>query len=239
MWTPKILTFALVSGLTYCPLLAGQNPPHCAQILFCLFNREAAASDSAGIHKYSEDLVGAIVPNPVGDGSVRRLTDHLADRLANAEQAARAGNGRLIPEAAVVKAFNDLMQEIGAPSSMRASEASVHGFREHAVAIKAFPALFTAARNGANCYPGEAAFLLYLLISNDGVIYEKNLDVALVEMNVQPRAQLGNPPSEGGGSAFRIERGPDSWRLLSLYSLHHNHRATFALFDQMADLLGF
>ncbi len=236
MWTPKILTFALVSGLTYCPLLAGQNPPHCAQILFCLFNREAAASDSAGIHKYSEDLVGAIVPNPVGDGSVRRLTDHLADRLANAEQAARAGNGRLIPEAAVVKAFNDLMQEIGAPSSMRASEASVHGFREHAVAIKAFPALFTAARNGANCYPGEAAFLLYLLTSDNGMLLKGNLDseVALMQMNSQ---------STESSSVFLTGHmevlGPSASILISSYSSHHDLNATIALFNHAADILGF
>jgi len=68
------------------------------------------------------------------------------------------------------------MQEVGAPPTLRADEASLRRFREHAVSIKAFPALFTAGRNGTNCNPGEAFFLLYLLISNDGALYEKNLD---------------------------------------------------------------
>jgi len=219
---------------------AAPEPPHCAQNLFCLFDQEAAASDPAGIHKYSEDLIGSIVPNPAGDGSIRRLSNNLADRLAKAEEAARAGRGKLVSEAAVAKAFNDLMQGIGASSSARTSEASVHGFREHAASIKAFPALFSAGRNGTNCNPGEAVFLLYLMISNDGVFYEKNLDVALMEITVRPPSQPYPQHGQGGGAgAFRVESGPDSSRLLFLYPSDHDRGATVALFNHMADLLGF
>lgn len=162
---------------------AGTQPPHCAQILFCLFNQEAAATDSAGIHKYSEDLIGLVVPNPAGDDFARQIASRLAGRLASAEQAARAGNGRLVPEAAVVRAFNDLMRGIGAPPSYLASEGNLHKFREHAASIKAFPALFSADRNGRNCDPGEAIFLLDQLISGNGTLLEGNLDSAMALMH--------------------------------------------------------
>ncbi len=202
--------------------------------MFCLFNQEAAASDPAAIHKYSEDLIGLIVPNPAGKDSVRQLANHLADRLASAEQAARAGGGKLVPEAAVVKAFNDLMQEIGAPSSMRTSEAPVHGFREHAASIKAFPALLSADRNGASCNPGEAVFLLFLLLSDNGVLYEGNLDGAVAMM--RPDSRQGGP----GFSVTRLESMSSSaGGRLFWYSLHHNFNATIALFNHMAGILGF
>lgn len=66
----------------------GQQSPHCAQILFCVFNQEVAASDTARIHKYNGDLIGLIVPNPAGEDSIRQITNRPADRLAkNAEGA--------------------------------------------------------------------------------------------------------------------------------------------------------
>jgi len=225
----------LVAALSVSPRLGGQQPPHCAQILFCLFNQEAAATDPAGIHKYSEDLIGLIVPNPAGEDSVRQFANRLADRLANAERAARAGNGKLVSEAAVVKAFNDLMQEVGAPPSMRASEVSVHRFREHAASTNTFPALFSADRNGTNCNPGEAVFLLSLLLSDNGVLLEGNLDSAVALMQRDGRRN-------GGGSSFGVGQmealGSSASGLLSSYSSHHNLNATVAIFDRAADTLG-
>ncbi len=132
-----------------------------------------------------------------------------------------------------MRAFNELMKQIGAPSSLRTNEASVHSFREHAASIKAFPALFSADRNEANCNPGEAVFLLSLLISDNGVLYDKNLDTAQEMMHPY------NPEDRGGGGISRIIGGPDSWRLLSLYTSHHNRSATVALFNRVADTLGF
>ena len=226
---------------------AGQ-PSNCIQVLYCLFNQEAMASDPAGIHKYSRDLVDLILPNQWTYGRSpsgrmeeyqieflgERYANKLADRLAQAEQMARAGNGKLVPEAAVAKAFNDLMQGIGAPPSIRASEASVHGFREYATAIHAFSALFSADRNGANCNPGEAVFLLSLLISDNGQLYEGNLDTA--QEMIQPHSQQN---WNGGGAAFSIGGGPESRRLLLIYPSSHNRRETNALFNHLADEIGF
>lgn len=220
----------LVMANAFCSVLAGQQPSHCAQDLFCLFNQEARSTAPSGIHKYSEDLIELIVFNPAGDDSVRQMANRLAGRLAAAEQAARAGNKKLVPEAAVVKAFNDLMPEIGAPPSMRASEASVHGFREHAASIKAFRALFSANRNGTNCYPGEAVFLLSLLLSDSGVLLEGNLDAAVTMMQWNGRQ---------GASVTRIfsEDSTADGRL-RLYLSNHNLSANMVLFDHLAGTLG-
>ncbi len=215
-----------------CVQIAAQPPVLCTHIIFCLFNQEATASDPAGIHKYSEDLIGLLAPPEAGKAYI----DSLADRLARAEQMARTGKGKLVAEANVVRAFNDLMKEVGAPSSLRTDEASMRKFREHAAAIKAFPALFSADRNGTNCNPGEAIFLLYLLISDNGTLYDGNLDSAVALMQ-------WNPQRNGGGPSFGVAdveaMGSIASRLLSSYPSHHNRKATVALFDNLTGTLGF
>ena len=234
--TLMIFSLSLSMALAFSSNLAAQQPPHCAQIIFCLYDQGAVASDPAGIHKYSENLIGLIVPNPAEDNSVRRFSNDLADRLATEEQAARAGKRKLVPEAAVVKAFNDLMQGIGAPPSMRTNEAAVHGFREHAASIKAFPALFTADRNGTNCNPGEAVFLLSLLLSNNGVLYEGNLDSAKAQIHWDDQRNR----SKNGVAVFHMEvSGSSASVLLSSYLSHSNRNANFSMFNNMVALLGF
>ncbi|MFP5206246.1 MAG: hypothetical protein ACLGSH_12890 [Acidobacteriota bacterium] len=235
----RVVGLFFVILLGSCGRMAAQ-PSHCAQILFCLFNQEAAARNPAGIHKYSEDLIGLLVPNPSGDGSIRQIADRLANRLSNAEKAARVGDGRLVPEAAVVKAFNDLMNAIGAPASIRASEASVHEFRDHAASLEAFPALLSADDNGSNCNPGEAVFLLYLLISGNGILHGGNLDgaQALIQMNSQGIESYGTARMEGLGLSA-MEPDSSASGLLSSYPSHHSRNATIALFNHVAGMLGF
>lgn len=222
-------TLAMVS--LFCPPTAGQRTPHCAQNLFCLFNQEALASDQAGIHKYGEDLIELIVPPEAGKAAI----EPLADRLARAELMARTGKGRLVAEADVVRAFNELMTKVGAPATLRADEASMRRFREHAATIKAFPALFSE-RNETSCNPGEAVFLLYLLISDNGVLHERNLDSALTL--IEPDSQRNE-----GGRSFGVASieglGSSASEALSSYSSHHNRNATYALFNNLARALGF
>ena len=128
-----------------------------------------------------------------------------------------------------------MMVMVGAPSSLRADEAAMRRFREHAAAIKAFPALFTADRNGTNCNPGEAVFLLYLLLSDNGVLYDRNLDTA------QALMQPYNPQSRGMGFAVAYigEMASDTQRLLSSYISGHKRSETIALFNNLADILVF
>jgi hypothetical protein len=232
--------------------MAAQRPAHCAQIFFCLFNQEAAASDPAGIHKYSRDLIDLVLPNqwtygrsPSGRMETfeneylgENYAAKLADRLAQAEQTARTGNGKLVAESDVVRAFNDLMKEVGAPSSLRTDEASLRRFREHAAAIKAFPALFSADRNGGNCNPGEAVFLLSLLISDNGTLYERNLDSeqALMQLGEQ---QNGEGRSFGVAVGRIAEVNSTARGLFLSYSSHHNRNATIAVFNKLAGALAF
>jgi hypothetical protein len=226
----KFLASGLVIGFALCPPLAGQQLPNCTHVLFCLYNQEASASDSAGIQKYSKNLIRLIVPPEARSVDI----ESLADRLARAEQMARAGKGRLVAEADVVRAFNELMAKVGAPSALRTDVASMRKFREHAVSIKAFPALFSAGRNGTSCNPGEAVFLLYLLMSDDGVLYERNLDTA------QELMQPYNPQISGRSfGVFRVARTPQAKRLVSSYISNHNRLATVDLFNNLAATLGF
>jgi hypothetical protein len=135
-------------------------------------NREAEASDPAGIHQYSEDLLGLVVPDRVGYSYLNALTA----RLAKAEQLAREGKGKLIPDAEIVRVFNALMRKIGAPSAFKADEAGLREFRARSIAVHTFPALLSANRNGTNCNPAEAVYLLHLLLWNDGILSERLMD---------------------------------------------------------------
>lgn len=239
----------LLCLLLTCCRTAAQQPVNCIHIFFCLFNQEAAASDPVGIQKYSRDVVDSILPNAwtYGRSSSGRMeqfedeflgekyTAELADRVAQAEQTARSGTGKLVPITDVVRAFNDLMKEVGAPSSERTDEKSLQSFREHAASIKAFPALFSADRNGSKCNPGEAVFLLGLLVSQEGVLHEGNLDMDLELM--QPRHQRNDGRMSFGASTSEIVQDP-KW-LVSTYPRNHGRRAGIKLFNLMADTLGF
>ena len=246
--TKAILTLLFL--LLPCGQIVAQHPANCIHIFFCLFDQEAAASNSAGIQKYSRDVVDLILPNDwvygrSSSGRMEQFEDEylgekyaakLANRLAMAEQAARAGTGKLVPVGDVARTFNDLMKGVGAPSSVRTDKKSIQSFREHAAAIKAFSALFSAQRNGTSCNPGEAAFLIGLLIMNNGVLHEGNLDMDLELM--QPRERH----NKGGNSGFavaRIESLPEAQSLVKSYPKDHGQRAGIKLFDHVADTLGF
>lgn len=196
-----------------------------------MFNQEAAVSDPDGMQKYSADLLDLLVPD------VAKGIDVSADasRLAQAEQVARAGKDKLVPELSVVQAFNWLISRIGAPPTFRASEESLHDFRQHAAETKAFPALFSAGRNGANCTPGEAVFLLYLLIEEDGNLSVQNLDLAR-------RLAAGNVAPEEARAVAVVRTAPAEGHLSGIYSAyaaHHRHQATGALLHNLTAELGY
>jgi len=227
------LLLALSVGV---PVSWAQAPPRRpAFTIYDEFDRQAAVSDPTGIQTYSKNLIRSLLPPEAGESDIKPL-EPLVDRLARAEQKARTGEGKFVAEADVVRAFNELMAQVGAPSSLRADEASMRSFREHAVSIKAFPALLSANRNGMNCNPGEAVFLLYLLISNNGVLYEKSLDRAqeLTQWNGQ---------RQGTGRSFGVvgttALGSRASGLLSSYTSSHSRNATIQLFNHLAGILGF
>ncbi len=84
-----VLVMPFLIVLSLWPAQAGQNAPRRATSLLDLFNQEAKASDPAGIHKYSDDLIHLIVPLASDKG----LIDSLGGRLAAAEETARRVRG--------------------------------------------------------------------------------------------------------------------------------------------------
>jgi hypothetical protein len=226
MRTLTCVVSSLVFCVSFCSPMAGQpQAPRNASFLG-LFNQEAAASDPAGIQKYSEDIIELIVPERVGKDYIRSLSE----RLAKADQRAREGKGNLVPESAIARSFDELMQGIGAPPAWRADVTQIRKFRARSVTAPNLSALFTAGRNGTNCNPGEAVLLLYLLILNNGKLIENSSDFGNAPASRQPSSEL----------ISRIE-GPnhDSSELLAAYGMKHSHHHVRKLFDHVAQTLGF
>jgi len=126
-------------------------------------NKEAKASDTAGIHAYSNDLI-QMLAGVRGGGVV--YANSLTDRLARSELMARQGKRKLISEADIAKAFNNLMSEIGAPDSLKSDIAGVE--KERDAFKKELPAMISQKENGRYCNPGEAVFVLEMMIENVG-----------------------------------------------------------------------
>lgn len=228
---------SLVTGLALCPLLAEQQPfgSHLTRVrpfttVDDVLNREAEASDPAGIHQYSEDLLGLVVPDRAGYSYINALTA----RLANAEQLAREGKGKLVPEAEIVRIFNAWMQKIEAPPTFKADEAGIRQFRARSAAVQAFPALISANRNGTNCNPAEAVYLLHLLLWNDGILSEHLMD-DLAAFKRGTEQKNGFSVISAGPVPLQQSAGV----LLSDYSLHHHRSATIKLSNDMARTFGF
>lgn len=190
-------------------------------------NRESKANDSAGIHLYSEHLIESIVPDRAG----QRYISSLSDRLARAEELARAGNGNLVPEAKVAQAYNDLMRRIGAPASLYSDEKVVHRIRHFGLVTDPSPALFSAHQNGTNCNPGEAVFLLLSLFWNNGGPRE--------DPPPGPAPQAGKKPPSVRWITGQVMTGPEAGILLSSYSAAHSRHVADAMFNGVARTLGF
>lgn len=159
------------------------NPPSFMNNL----NKEAEATDSAGIHVYSKHLVSLLAISAAGPPGTTATT-HLSsfsDRLARAEESARKGKRKLILEEAIANAFNDLMQQTGAPSSLKADVGEVEKSR------RAFetelPAIISESKNGKYCYPGESMWILGMLIENIGADF--------TPLNHEPQVSGYVPPA--------------------------------------------
>jgi hypothetical protein len=79
---------------------------------------------------------------------------------------ARQGKRKLISEADIALAFNNLMKETGAPDSLRANDAAIKEARG-AFEIR-LPALISRQKNGPYCNPGEAVWVISMLVANVG-----------------------------------------------------------------------
>ncbi len=167
------LAAIFIIGSAFGPLVSGQQAtwrPFTERRPYLMppvvLNKDAKASDPAGIHLYAEDLAHYLLPEGVGD----KYTNSFADRLAKAEREAREGTRKLIPDTQIVEAYNELLKRENL-TTKPANLDSLRRYRTDSYPAKTYSALITADRNGANCYPGEAVFLLTVLRQNDGDPY--------------------------------------------------------------------
>jgi hypothetical protein len=161
---------ALVLGVALGPLAASQQPawkPFTERRPYTgvgnMLNKDAQASDPAGIHYYAEDLAHLLLPDNAGG----KYIDSFADRLAKAEREAREGKRKLIPDTQVVEAYNELARKEN-PRAKMANLGALRLYRTDSYPARTWTAVITANRNGTNCYPGEAIFLLTVLLPADG-----------------------------------------------------------------------
>jgi hypothetical protein len=187
-------------------------------------NKESQAQDNTGIRSYSEHLVKLLVGNRAGPGYI----SYLSDTLAKDEALARAGKKNLVPEIRVAQAYNSLMKQIGAPSSLLSDESAVHRLRSLSAIARPSPTLYSAGRNGSNCYPAEAVFLLNQLIVNNG---GPRRDPA-------PAPTGSSRPGVSDYTSLQQSRGPQAWQLIASYSAAHPKNATNSLYDSAAKALG-
>lgn len=155
------LFFVFIAGGMLTPL-ATQAQPGPRPSLIETLNQEASSTDAEGLHAYSKDLIEGLVGNSAGPAYAESVTD----RLTQAELMARHGKRKLISETDILEAFNGLMKETGASDSLRADLDAVRKNRQ-AFAREA-PELISSQSNGSYCNPGEAIWVIEMLIANIG-----------------------------------------------------------------------
>lgn len=166
-----------------------------------VLNKDAEATDPAGIHFYAEDLAHYLLPDEAGE----KYINSFADRLATAEQEAREGKRKLIPDTAVLEAYYKVFKK--AHRSPTTDLAALRRFRTDPRLDRQYPALLTADRNGTNCYPGEAVFLLASLLQTDAL-----------QTNAAPSA----PPAIPSSSSSPSPSGPTVYaRLIPSMTVAH------------------
>ena len=218
------VALVILLGLAIIPLSAAQQSPYHPQNLTEILNKEAKATDPAGIHAYSRHLIKLLVPDRAG----RAYIDSLSDRLAKAEQMAREGKRKLITEADIATGFNDLMRQIAAPTSLKTDDSMVRKFRVSPLALSPVPALISVYHNGNHCNPGESVFLLWLLLVNNA------------SLDLPPEVTELKPEDLPRVVAIRHQAiEPNAKRLLTVYSSQHHRIDTIKLFDGIARTFDF
>jgi hypothetical protein len=143
----------------------------------------------------------------------------LAERLARANQEARHDDTKLIPEAAVVEAFNAWMAQVQGSYSIssRTDAQSVHGMRE---VLAANSSDLTSVRtHHGSCLPDEAMLLTFLLERNNGRVV------------VVPRGQPAL--AHMGVSMSMTDAGDNADSRMQQYLAAHSPRKDMSLFRRM------
>jgi len=196
--------------------------PHTPQIN-SLITKARAANSEKGAEAYSADLAGFLVDVRAGKGYVRKFSK----RLATADLMARRGKQGWVSEAAVVRAFNELMEQVaGSPSEQIKTDISVvHQLRFSL--YNTSPDLSSVTSHHEECLPSEAVFLVWLLLLNNGTAgmpLPRNLQV---------------PRSSGKGYVMAIfPSSPDASLLLGQYLRVHSRSQLVSLYESVAEAIG-
>jgi hypothetical protein len=222
----NILTMAacvVLTALLATPQLGAQAAgsravPTPSPFLDSLSRHEQRATNPAGELEYATVLVGMTASHLRPNDS-----SHLAERLAKANEQARHDDTKLIPESAVVEAFNQWMAQVQGSYSIafRTDVQSVHGMREVLAANS--PDLTSVRAHPGSCLPDEAMLLMFLLERNNG----KGV--------VVPRGQPAAPPRM---SVTMTDAREDAGLRMQQYLTAHSPRKDLALFRQMFAAMG-
>lgn len=247
--TLAVFFFMQVRGLPIFPLpkLAVQQPPHCAQVLFCLFNQETAATTTAtkgakpmsshspfldslntlaeeagtpaGAGRYSRRLVELLAGDQLGDANVSALSK----RLATADFTVRNGKRNYVAEVSVASAFNGLMKTVHDKKTkpIETDEVNVHRLRLALSGVA--PTLTSVKAHPSSCLPTEAFLLSVLLITNNG--------------SIKP------PPAHGASPRLVTRFGPSSetaiaGELVARFFTSHSQSRNLTLLDALFKNLG-
>jgi len=131
-----------------------------------VIEKREASNTQAGLEDYSHHLMTLFA----GDRTSKANLDKMSKRLAGAEIAARNGERGYVSEGAIADAFNDLMRQVRGRdgAEIRTTVEYVHRMREWDDRIS--PALSSVETHPSECLPGEALFMLVMLVSSNGAV---------------------------------------------------------------------
>jgi hypothetical protein len=219
----------LAAGISHPSVFAQRHPVSIPDLM----DQEAASGSPSSVQRYAYDLITLIVPISAS----KAYMDRVSRRLAQAELETRKGQRKPIPETEVAAAYNELMEQIGAPAFFRTDAAIIHQFRYHDTTVYALPTLLTASENGDGCLPGESTFLLYMLMENDGKLPEQILDDQVTLEGLQRREEEGIGFSAASVKTLPMYRGAQA--ILVTYAEHHSGRVTRELLNRVFRTLGY
>jgi hypothetical protein len=189
-----------------------------------VIEKKEASNTQAGLEDYSRHLVALLAGDKPGEASARRL----AQRLAEAEHAARIGKQRYVSEIAIADAFNHLMRSMRGRdgAEIKTTAERVHWMREWNDRIS--PVLSSVEAHALECLPGEAVFTLVMLKNNNG------------KAGPAPKGRLSDePPSKGGKLVARtVHCNQFADGLLDRYARTHWRWQTARLYGRVLREMG-
>lgn len=188
-----------------------------------LIAKAKVADTEKGAADYAAALTDLVVSDRPGKGYVKRF----ARRLAKADLAARRGDQRWVPESVIVKAFNELMEQVASsPAQLIKTDVSVVHRLRYSL-YNTSPYLSTVPFHEDKCLPSEAMFVIALLLWNNGAV-SRPLPGPL------PALQ----PSGRGYVISSAPSGPNAQLIVSGYTTRHKRSQVVELYDALARHIG-